>query len=406
MSTSENSISQFRLARGEAMALVAMQAYMLRQDLLAERASHPRIRSGTHAKHVAFKETSWEGWSNAAIESITKGVTPGSDSWTPSELHGDGWEDRFAAHLAAIPTGPRQRRRLAEAGLVLAGTIGDTSRMHLMLIELYAFYPWPTASKNGESRPQSSSPPVKASWVNKTRMESMNTLALKMPTGTETAVKQVDKKFKSILHRLQRKNTNWWKVAGVAIAGGAIGWLTMGLAAPAIGAAIGGAMGLSGAAATSAGLALLGGGSLAAGGLGMAGGTMLLAGIGSVVGGATAAKGGRVAGLTAGQVATETIKLQVLTDLVILKEQSDDEAARLVVESLNERLEEVQRTIASLVERLEALNRDKADLTEENRRLRDELKTQRQELEIAKATLELAITDVNGQLPDVGTSLQ
>lgn len=46
--------------------------------------------------------------------------------------------------------------------------------------------------------------------------------------------------------------------------------------APAVGAAIGGMMGLSGAAATSAGLAFLGGGSLAAGGFGMAGGTILV----------------------------------------------------------------------------------------------------------------------------------
>lgn len=46
-----------------------------------------------------------------------------------------------------------------------------------------------------------------------------------------------------------------------------------------IGSAIGGMMGLSGAAATSAGLALLGGGSLAAGGFGMLGGTVLLTAI-------------------------------------------------------------------------------------------------------------------------------
>jgi hypothetical protein len=391
MSNAASSIGQFRLTRGEAIALVAMQAYMLRQDLLADEGKAPRIRAGRHKQGVSAKESTWASWCDQAIATITNSATPRPAEWNPRDCLGSGWEDRFTAQLASVPQGKTQRRRLAEAGPVLAQNVGDASRMYLLLIELYAFYPWSAG--------------VKVSWVKKTRMESLNTLALKMPTGTDKAVRDVDKKFKEILHRLQRKNTNWWKVAGVAIAGGAIGWLTMGLAAPAIGAAIGGAMGLSGAAATSAGLALLGGGSLAAGGFGMAGGTMLLAGIGSVVGGTTAAKGGRVAGLTAGQVATETIKLQVLTDLVILQEQSDDVAARLVVESLNERLEEVQKTIASLVERLEALNRDKADLTEENRQLRDELKTQRQELEIAKTTLELAIADVNGQLPDVGTSL-
>lgn len=53
--------------------------------------------------------------------------------------------------------------------------------------------------------------------------------------------------------------------------------VTGGLAAPAIGAALGTTfMGLSGAAATTAGLAALGGGSLAAGGAGIAGGTAII----------------------------------------------------------------------------------------------------------------------------------
>ena len=57
--------------------------------------------------------------------------------------------------------------------------------------------------------------------------------------------------------------------------------VTGGLAAPAIGGLIGAAMGLYGAAATSAGLALLGGGAVAAGGLGMAGGTAFIIGGGA-----------------------------------------------------------------------------------------------------------------------------
>ena len=53
--------------------------------------------------------------------------------------------------------------------------------------------------------------------------------------------------------------------------------------APFLGAAIGGLMGLSGAAATSAGLAFLGGGAIAAGGFGMAGGTVAVMAGGSLV---------------------------------------------------------------------------------------------------------------------------
>lgn len=66
---------------------------------------------------------------------------------------------------------------------------------------------------------------------------------------------------------------------------GAVCVVTGGLAAPAIGAAIGSSvLGLSGAAATSAGLAALGGGSLAAGGLGMAGGTALIQAVAGGIG--------------------------------------------------------------------------------------------------------------------------
>lgn len=66
-------------------------------------------------------------------------------------------------------------------------------------------------------------------------------------------------------------------------------WIGLGTAlllitAPLLAGVVGGAMGLSGAAATSAGLAFLGGGSLAAGGLGMTGGYMALMAGGAILG--------------------------------------------------------------------------------------------------------------------------
>ena len=81
----------------------------------------------------------------------------------------------------------------------------------------------------------------------------------------------------------------WKKTALMAagtVGGAALIALTGGLAAPAIGAAIGSGLGLSGAAATSAGLAALGGGALAAGGGGMAAGTSLIIGAGAAAGAA------------------------------------------------------------------------------------------------------------------------
>lgn len=86
---------------------------------------------------------------------------------------------------------------------------------------------------------------------------------------------------------------SWKKAAvigGATVVGGAVCFVTGGVAAPAVGAWVGSTfLGLSGAAATSAGLALLGGGSLAAGGAGMAGGA-------AVVAGTAAAAGASVAG--------------------------------------------------------------------------------------------------------------
>lgn len=75
-----------------------------------------------------------------------------------------------------------------------------------------------------------------------------------------------------------QRNPKKWVYAA---AGAAIGGFVL---APHIGAAVGMAMGLSGAAGTSAGLALLGGGSIASGGLGMLGGTYLVAAASTAVG--------------------------------------------------------------------------------------------------------------------------
>ena len=76
---------------------------------------------------------------------------------------------------------------------------------------------------------------------------------------------------------------NWITGIAIALACGVAVYFTGGLASPLVsgpltfvGSLIGGTMGLSGAAATSAGLALLGGGAITAGGLGMAGGAAVL----------------------------------------------------------------------------------------------------------------------------------
>jgi len=84
----------------------------------------------------------------------------------------------------------------------------------------------------------------------------------------------------------KEKYITYGKWTGIVLVSGAIVIVTWGTGAPvtsAIGTAIGGNMGLSGAAATSAGLAWLGGGAILAGGGGMATGTTVIALSGMVV---------------------------------------------------------------------------------------------------------------------------
>ncbi|MCA9797137.1 MAG: hypothetical protein KC910_35245, partial [Candidatus Eremiobacteraeota bacterium] len=188
------------------------------------------------------------------------------------------------------------------------------------------------------------------------------------------------------IHRQRRKSVNWLKVGGFAAAGVVLGLLTAGLAAPVVGAFIGGAMGLSGAAATSAGLALLGGGSLAAGGLGMAGGTALIAGVGGVVGGTVGGGGAKKLGLSGRTIFAEAVKLDVLVNLVIKQSDRADEQARFVVMALEERLRAVEEKLGQLAQKLNEVSSD-------NKRLREELRQQQREYLLARNQLRVTIDD-------------
>ena len=75
------------------------------------------------------------------------------------------------------------------------------------------------------------------------------------------------------------------KVVGAVLLTAAVVTPAAWAAAPAVGGALGGMTGLSGAAATSHGLAMLGGGSIAANGFGMAGGTAVVSAVGGSLGG-------------------------------------------------------------------------------------------------------------------------
>lgn len=162
-----------------------------------------------------------------------------------------------------------------------------------------------------------------------------------------------------------------WLLLGAAVVGGAAVMAAGGVfAAPLIGGIIGSAMGLSGAAAVSAGLALLGGGSLAAGGAGMAGGAWLVAGVGAAIGatslGAAAGQAGQsraprtalteeqvtqiLLELTPAALRLEMVKLMMRYVLVNLSTPEGRVQARLEVRRLSDFISDLEERIARLRE--------------------------------------------------------
>ena len=91
--------------------------------------------------------------------------------------------------------------------------------------------------------------------------------------------------FKSIYEPRCINLSKVTKVSTIGLGGALVAGPLAIWAGPAIGGVVGSMMGLSGAAATSAGLAFLGGGTLAAGGAGMAGGLTLITVTGTALGG-------------------------------------------------------------------------------------------------------------------------
>lgn len=138
---------------------------------------------------------------------------------------------------------------------------------------------------------------------------------------------------------------NWVKI-GIFGAGGVVLVGTGAFAlAPIIGSAIGGAAGLSGAAATSYGMAFLGGGSLASGGAGMAGGLWLVTGAGAAAGLLGGSGSAAIFELGAKQVRVELTRLQVTMKMTMLTGQVDLLKAQSVLRSLEEQRGALQTTL-------------------------------------------------------------
>lgn len=260
----------------------------------------------------------------------------------------------------------------------LASGIESRSRAMILLIDLMTFNPWFPSMK----------------WVAAARSESLQLAAEQLTGLSKEDFDAATEEFDSLMRQLRRKSIKWGRVAAVSAVGLGIGVATAGAAAPAIGGVIGASLGLSGAAASSAGLAMLGGGSIAAGGFGMFGGTILVTGVGGAFAAGAAGATARFSRIGSAQVAADAIKMDLLAKLVLADSPDRDQKLRRVAEGLQSRINDISAKINLLSERIVTLKAENKRLGDENRSLKDELanlRADRAEAEKTRTTLEVVL---------------
>ncbi len=268
------------------------------------------------------------------------------------------------------------RMALVNGTAELGKQVQSRSRALSVLIELFTFHPWTG----------------RTSWKLNARKQSLRRLSKDLPALRPDDFTAVEREFTELLRSVRRKTIRWGRVATVSVAGLGVGAATGFWAAPMIGAAIGGgAFGLYGAAATNAGLAYLGGGALAAGGFGMAGGIGVVAGVGGLAGAGMGAAGARLTPVSWGEIVVDTIKGDLITRLVIINAENDDQRAKRVVEALQERLAKVAERHMQLGSEIRNLRKVNLALSTENRALHQQLMAERGQARFAEATVEAAL---------------
>ncbi|MFE7422806.1 hypothetical protein [Rhodococcus sp. NPDC057529] len=335
----------------ESVALAAMQVSLMQSDIGATKSD----------KSLVIKEAVL-GDAVTSFRRVAAEDRPDRPDWlTALVVDMDTRESAAAAITAQSRCLPR--------------SFGSRERSLLVLVDLILFDPWP----------------AKASWHAATRRTTFEALVDEFPHLDRADLDRMRDEHRLLLRRLRRKSVQWGKVAVIGAAGLAAGVATGGWAAPAIGAAIGSAAGLTGAAATSAGLATLGGGAIAAGGFGIAGGTAVVTGLGGIAGAGVAAAGARWTPWTTGQVVAEAMRLDLIARCVLIEAENRDEKQRRVVLSLQERLERVVADGERLLDRIRELSRENARLTAENKSLREELRRQHADVKRAEGALEVIL---------------
>ena len=184
--------------------------------------------------------------------------------------------------------------------------------------------------------------PYELKYSNKDFTEALKKVAARFDVEADTISSILKtKKDASKAHR----NVDWIKILGM----GAAGVVVLGIGgyalAPVIGAKLGAAAGLAGAAASAHGLALLGGGTLAAGGAGMAGGLWLVTGTSAVVGGTALSGGALLHQIGAAGARVELTKLQVTYKEVLLQNQMHVIKAQEAVKKLSSERDQLKKML-------------------------------------------------------------
>lgn len=157
----------------------------------------------------------------------------------------------------------------------------------LLLLEAFSFVPYYPLSDRGSGVPKKEALTVELRKEWEIKLDEF-VLLNSFPSDIYEKIKLT---YPKAVKEISGSEWNNLKRNITIIAGAAVLLaITGGLAAPVVGTAIGGLMGLSGAAATGAGLAFLGGGAIAAGGAGMLGGTVVLVGGSAILGGIVGSK--------------------------------------------------------------------------------------------------------------------
>lgn len=372
MADNTSPLDDFKLSDEEALVLAVAKYWLMSDDARAEK--HEERREVKKAAVVNYRE-------------LMRGAFDLSRASTNLP------EPTLAALVARLGQrgwAPAVRRALADCELrrfdalvlnwtfvsKLMETVKSRDRSVLLTIELLCFHPWPPKVKFDKGL----------------RQEQVDALAKAFyaPIGHDY-VREIDHEIVSRARRFALR-LGWKRIALVAVGAVALGAVTGGLGAAAVGGAIGGTMGLSGAAAVNAGLAFLGGGSLAAGGLGVAGGTMVVVGAAGASAGAAAGGGAAMHAMSASDVLADMVKVDVLAKYVVLREQSEPQKVRKVVVLTEKAVRDSEREAERLRVQIKNLSELKhlADASVELVKQREnEVKELKEQLKTAEASAKL-----------------